>query len=93
MIKKKDKSSSFILVGVYVAPTLKVIWWLSSFTGGGRPQVSHHALFLARAGTWVEPRTYRKLAGILPYMKKSKVPGGIRTHSGERQVIILSQRL
>ena len=50
------------------------------------------ALFQARAGTWVEPPTFRKLAEYLPHMKEFKVPGGIRKHSDEGQVI-LSQRL
>jgi hypothetical protein len=31
--------------------------------GGGRPQVPLRALFQARAGTWVEPPTFRKPAG------------------------------
>jgi hypothetical protein len=34
----------------------------SSFIGGGRPQVPLRALFQARAGTWVEPPTFRKPA-------------------------------
>ena len=39
-------------VWFYVAPTLfRVIWQLSSFTGGGRPQVHLRALFQAQAGT------------------------------------------
>jgi hypothetical protein len=40
-----------------------------SFIGGGRPQVPLRALFQARAGTWVEPPTFRKPAGWLPHMK------------------------
>ena len=47
--------------------TANVIWRLSFFTGGGRPQVTLRALFQARAGTRVE----------LPHMKESKVPGGM----------------
>jgi hypothetical protein len=43
--------------------------FFSSFIGGGRPQVSLRALFQARAGTWVEPPTFRKPAGWLPHMK------------------------
>ena len=35
---------------------------------------------------------FRKLAGQLPHMKQSEVPGGIQTHNGEGQVI-LSQKL
>jgi hypothetical protein len=30
-----------------------------------------------------EPPPFRKLAGKLPHTKESKLPGGIRTHSGE----------
>ena len=43
--------------------TVQVIWWLSSFTGGGRPRVPLRALFQSQVGTWVEPLTFRKLAG------------------------------
>jgi hypothetical protein len=45
------------------------------------------ALFQARTGTWVEPSTFRKLAGLLPHMNESEVIVGIRTHSGEGQVV------
>ena len=38
--------------------TVKVTWWLSSFTGGGTPQVPLRALFQARTDTWVEPPTF-----------------------------------
>ena len=31
--------------------TVEVIWGLSSFTSGGRPQVPFHALFQAQVGT------------------------------------------
>ena len=49
---------------------------ISSFIGGGRPQVSLCALFLAQPlGRWV-----------VPHMKESKVFGGIRTYSNEGQV-------
>jgi hypothetical protein len=41
-----------------------------AFSGGGRrPQVPLWALFQARAGTGVEPPTFRKPAGWLPHMK------------------------
>jgi hypothetical protein len=59
--------------------------------GGGRPQVPLRALFQARAGTWVEPPTFRKPAGWLPHMKDFN-PSEDRTHSGEGPVIS-SQRL
>ena len=68
--------------------TLNVIWRLSSFTGGGRPQVPLCALLQARAGTRVEPSTFCKLDGWLCHMKESKVNGGIRTHSCEGQLIL-----
>ena len=42
-----------------------VIRRLSSFTDGWRPQVPFRALFQAQAGTWVEPPTFRKLAGYM----------------------------
>ena len=53
-----EKMSAFIysFVGFYV----KVIVWLSGFTGGGRPWVPLRALFQARAGTWVIPRAFPK---------------------------------
>jgi hypothetical protein len=31
--------------------------------GGGRPKVPFRALFQARKDTWIEPPTFRKLAG------------------------------
>ena len=44
--------------------------------------------------TRVEPLTFRKLAGYLPHMKESSVPGGIQTHSSEglvdRHVILVN---
>jgi hypothetical protein len=49
------------------------------------------ALFQARAGTWVEPPTFRKPAGWLPHMKDLD-PSEDRTYSGEGPVIS-SQRL
>jgi hypothetical protein len=58
----------------------------SSFIGGGRPQVPLRALFQARAGTWVEPPTFRKPAGWLPHMKDFD-PSEDRTYSGEGPVI------
>jgi hypothetical protein len=36
---------------------------IQAFHGGGRPQVSLQAIFQAQVGTWVEPPTFRKLAG------------------------------
>ena len=51
-------------------------------TDRGRPLVPLHALFPARAGIWVDPLTFRKLAGQLPH--KKEVPGGIQTYSGDR---------
>jgi hypothetical protein len=53
---------------------------------GGRPQVPLRALFQARAGTWVEPPTFRKPAGWLPHMKDFD-PSEDRTYSGEGPVI------
>ena len=41
--------------------TVNVVWRLSSFTGGGRPQVLLHASLQARADTGEEPPTFRKL--------------------------------
>ena len=35
-----------------------------AFTGGGKPQVSLCALYLAQSGTRVEPTTFRKLSPI-----------------------------
>jgi hypothetical protein len=67
--------------------TVKVIWQLSSFTGGRRPQVPFHALFQAWTGTRVEPPTFSNLAGQLPNIKEFKVLFGFRTHSGEGQVV------
>ena len=45
---------------LYHASTVQVIWQLSSFTGGGRPQVPL-STFQARAGTWyhIQQDTYR----------------------------------
>ena len=43
--------------------TVKVIPWLSSFIGAGKPHVPLNALFQAQAGTWVEPPTFCKLVG------------------------------
>jgi hypothetical protein len=60
--------------------------FFSSFIGGGRPQVPLRALFQARAGTWVEPPTFRKPAGWLPHMKDFNLSEG-RTYSGEGPVI------
>jgi hypothetical protein len=44
------------------------------------------SLFQARAGTWVEPPTFRKPAGWLPHMKDFD-PNEDRTFSGEGPVI------
>jgi hypothetical protein len=38
------------------------------------------ALFQARAGTGVEPPTFRKLAGHFPYIKESRVLDAVGTH-------------
>jgi hypothetical protein len=57
-----------------------------AFIGGGRPQVPLRALFQARAGTRVEPPTFRKPAGWLPNMKDFD-PSEDRTYSGEGPVI------
>jgi hypothetical protein len=52
------------LIGFYVTSTqYRSCRDVPVFTGGGRPQVPLRALFRARAGTWVEPPTFRKLAG------------------------------
>ena len=37
-------------------------------------------LFQTQAGNWVETLTFRKLAGYLPHMKASKVPGQTRIY-------------
>jgi hypothetical protein len=50
--------------------------WRRKTSGAAR------ALFQVRTGTRVEPQTSRKIAGELPHMKESKVPGGIRTQNG-----------
>ena len=47
-------------------------------TGRGRPQMRLPE----------EPPTFRKLAEYISHMKQSKVPCGIRTHSGEGQMIL-----
>ena len=39
--------------------TVMEIWRLSSFTGGGRPQVPFCALFQAQVGTQVEQLMFR----------------------------------
>jgi hypothetical protein len=39
--------------------TVEVIWRLSNFTDGGRPRVPLRTLVQARAGTQVEPPTFR----------------------------------
>jgi hypothetical protein len=57
-----------------------------AFIGGGRPQVPLRALFQTRAGTRVEPPTFRKPAGWLPHMKDFD-PSEDRTYSGEGPVI------
>ena len=63
----------------------------SNFHCGDRPHVALHTLFQTRAGTWVEPATFRKLAGYLPHMKEF-APFGIRTHSSEGQVVRSQRR-
>ena len=67
--------------------TLMVKWRHSSFTGGGSSKVSHRALFQAGTSTLIESPKFRKLVGYLISMKESKVPGRIRAHSGEGQVV------
>ena len=47
-------NTTFFFLVLFPTNTVKVIWQLSSFIGGGRPQVAHCALFQARAGTRVE---------------------------------------
>ena len=50
------KNSFEFFVGFYFAPTVQRLYGnFPAFTGGGRPQVSLHALFQAWGGTWVEP--------------------------------------
>jgi hypothetical protein len=49
------------------------IWRLSSLSGGGRHKMPFYAIFQALMGTWVEPTTFRKLAGKLPHMKESEI--------------------
>ena len=75
----------FVLLGF----KLRLYGNFPAFNVGERPQLFH-----ASADTQVEPLIYifRKLAGYLPHMKESKVPGWIPTHSSEGQVI-LSQKL
>jgi hypothetical protein len=58
-----------------------VIWQLSRFIGGGRPQVPFYALFQTQTGTRVEPSTFCKLAHL------KEVPVMIETQSGEGQVV------
>ena len=57
-----------------------------NLTVRGRLQLCLHALYQAQAGIQVEPQTFRKVAGYI-HMKGSEIPGGIRTHSGDDQVI------
>jgi hypothetical protein len=57
-----------------------------AYIGGIRPQVPLWTLFQVRAGTWVEPPTFRKPAGWLPHMKDFN-PSEDRTYSGEGPVI------
>jgi hypothetical protein len=64
----------------------EIFRFFPSFIGGGRPQVPLRALFQARAGTWVEPPTFRKPAGWPPHMKHFD-PSEDRTYSGEGPVI------
>jgi hypothetical protein len=48
--------------------TITVIWKLSSFTGGERPQVPHTALFQAQASTLIESLMFFvKLVRLLPH--------------------------
>jgi hypothetical protein len=58
---------------------------ISSFIGGGRPGAPQ-GIISARAGTWVEPPTFRKPAGCLPHMKDFD-PSEDRPYSGEGPVI------
>jgi hypothetical protein len=41
--------------------TFQLYWWRKTSSA-----------FRAQTGTWVEPRTFRKLAGLLPNMKESR---------------------
>jgi hypothetical protein len=74
-----------------ITNTINTLLWsngdLSAFSDGGKRQVSLCALFQAQAGTPVKPPSFKKLAGYLPNMKESKVPGGIQTHKYDRQVV------
>ena len=51
------------LLGLRRTNIVHIICRLFNFIGGGRLQVPLRALFQARAGTWVEPPTFRKLVG------------------------------
>ena len=58
------KSIIIIISGFKVAPTVFQSYGdFPALTGGGRPQMPLRTLFQARAGIWVEPPTFRKLAG------------------------------
>ena len=76
IIVQSDLAQYYSMVGFYVAQnTVKVIWRLSSFTGGGSPCIIR---------TTNVPQT----SWTASLHERSQVLGGILTHSGEGQVIL-----
>ena len=62
--------------------TVNVIWRLSNFNGGRRPQVPLRGLFQARADAWVEPPTSNSNTSIQYYYYRKT----LRTFSNDMKL-------
>ena len=59
---KNSNNENIFGLDLRLTSTVKVKWRLSIVTGGGKSQVSLHALFHEKGGTYVVTTTFRRLA-------------------------------